>query len=398
MNDEQALQRFSRYQSELLEELYKAPTETGRWSAFLKSLVSACSSRSARLLVMDRQAEKVLCSTKFNIDDSEHQAYVDYYVNRCPWRPELQVKPPGRFYNTYYDVSCSQEDFYRTEFYNDWARHLDIAHGLSGSIYTDSRYTVQLLIQRTRGQGPFERDLAALVNQCLAPHVRQALHLARQSSIQKRWHLNALTAAEQSFMPFLLVDERGYTAYQSPKAQALIERWRGLSIKHEYLHFANPAHRVRFRRVLHSVTSGVAANQQTLVLTPEGHKRPVRLVVTPLLPGPPTDDLWPDSPVVAVYLQEPELHMDVDRTLLASLFGLTDAEAGVAAKVSLGLDPKALAEHHEVSVHTVRTQLKSAMRKMGVHRQAEMATRVILSAATRDRNLSNVPFNLERKQ
>lgn len=394
MDDRQVLRRFSDHQPELLDKLYQAATDNERWTAFLNSLVSACGSRSARLLVMDRQAQTVLSSTKVNIDDCEHQAYVDYYVNRCPWRPELQTKPPGRFYNTAYDVSCTQEEFYRTEFYNDWARHLDIAHGLSGAIYTDSRYTVQLLIQRTRGQGFFEPRLANMVNQLLAPHIRQALHLSRTNFLQQELHLNAMAAAERSFMPFLLVDERSHALYQSPLAQRLIERWPGLSIERGRLHLAHPAHRARLRLALKMASDGTAVTQQALVLTPEGCQTPIRLLVSPLLPGTPGDALWPDSRVLAVYLQDPTLHLDVDRELVAQLFGLTDAEARAAAGVSLGLDPKELAEQHQVSLHTVRTQLKSAMQKMGVRRQAELATRVILSAAARDRHLAGTSFDL----
>ncbi|MCH8552482.1 MAG: helix-turn-helix transcriptional regulator [Natronospirillum sp.] len=395
MEDRHALRKLSEHHPELLDKLYQASADGKHWTAFLETLVSACSSRSARLLVMDRQAQTVLSSTKVNIDDSEHRAYVDYYVNRCPWRPELMLKPPGRFYSSYHDCTCPQDKFYRTEFYNDWARHLDIAHGLSGAIYTDSRYTVQLLIQRTRGQGFFEPRLAELVNRTLAPHIRQALQLSRTRHLQQQLHLNVMAAAERSFMPFLLVDERGHMLYQSPLAQALIDRWPGLAITKGRLHFSYPAHRARFSMALKMASDDTSVSQQALVLTPEGSQTPIRLLVTPLLPGAPGDELWPDSNVSAVYLQDPTMHLDVDRDLVARLFGLTEAEARAAAGVSLGADPKDLAERHEVSLHTVRTQLKSAMQKMGVHRQAELATRVILSAATRDRHLAETSFYLK---
>lgn len=385
---------YVHHQGELLHQLYQTTIDSNHWPAFLASLVKICSSRSARLLVMDRQAETVLSSSKVNFDDNDHQAYVDYYVNRCPWRPELALKPPGRFYSSYHDCSCTQEAFYRSEFYNDWARYLDIAHGLSGAIYTDSRYTVQLLIQRTRGQGFFEPRLASMLNRLLAPHIRSALHLSRTRYMQQHLHLSALAAAERSFMPFLLIDRFSRVMYQSPQAQALIDSWPGLSIKTGELHFSVPHYQARFQQAIRRANGGTGAAQQTLVFGLAGLQTPVRLLVTPLLPGTPTDELWPEPGLLAVYLQDPKLHLDVDQALLTRLFELTDAEAKVAAGVSLGVDPKDLAERHQVSVHTVRTQLKSAMQKMDVRRQAELATRVMLSAATRDRDLADMPLKL----
>lgn len=392
MGDESTALQLRQKQPELLHQLYQTPADNSHWPAFLKSLVTACQSRSARLLVMDRSARQVLNSTKVNIDDREHNDYVTYYVNRCPWRPEMVMKPPGRFYSSYYDCSCPQEEFYRTEFFNDWARHLDIEHGLSSTLYTDSRYTVQLLIQRTGGQGPFERQLARELDRYLAPHLRQVLHLGRTTAMQKHTNVNALKAAERNFMPFLLVDGLGHSLYQCSRASALLERLPGIDLEQGRLRFRNGRQGALFSQALNTTVTSPEHPQKILVLALEGRHTPVRMLLSPMLPGQPSDPLWPDSPVVAVYLQDPQMHLDVDHELLARLFGLTRAEARVAASIALGADSRDLAERKGVSVQTVRTQLKSAMQKMGVRRQVQMAMRVIMSAAARDRSLVDTPF------
>jgi len=392
MGEEVTASRVLQQQPDLLDQLYQTPSDNSRWSRFLESLVDACESRSARLLVLDRTGREVLHSTKVNIDDHEHRDYVDYYVNRCPWRPEMVKKPPGRFYSSYYDCSCPQDEFYRSEFFNDWARHLDIEHGLSSTLYTDSRYTVQLLIQRTGGQGPFDRHLAQQLDRYLAPHLRQALHLGRTAAMEKHSNLSALKAAERSFMPFLLVDALGHSPYQCSRALTLLDQLPGIALEQGQLQFRVPRQRALFFQALKATLNGPEHSQKTLIFPLEGRHTPVRLLLTPLLPGYPSDSLWPESAVAAVYLQDPAMHLDVDHELLAQLFGLTQAEAKVAARIALGADPKGLAERHQVSVHTIRAQLKSVMHKMGVCRQVQMAMRVFLSAAARDRNLADIPF------
>jgi DNA-binding NarL/FixJ family response regulator len=52
--------------------------------------------------------------------------------------------------------------------------------------------------------------------------------------------------------------------------------------------------------------------------------------------------------------------------------GLTRAEAEVALALAEGLTPGEIAEAREVSLHTVRNQIKAMMWKCGVRRQAEL--------------------------
>lgn len=74
----------------------------------------------------------------------------------------------------------------------------------------------------------------------------------------------------------------------------------------------------------------------------------------------------------AVYLSEPERTIRPSEQQLTILFGLSAAEARVAAGIVEGLPVPALAERLHVSVHTVRTQLKSVFAKTGAQRQSDL--------------------------
>jgi DNA-binding CsgD family transcriptional regulator len=63
-------------------------------------------------------------------------------------------------------------------------------------------------------------------------------------------------------------------------------------------------------------------------------------------------------------------------SLLASLFGLTDAEAQVAVSLFNGFKPVEIAEARGASVATVRAQLKSIMAKAHCHSQLELVRRI----------------------
>ena len=357
-------------------------------------------SRSARLLVLDRQAEKVHYSPKVNIDDDEHRAYVDYYVNACPWRPELQEKAPGRFYSTRLDFTCSQESFYRTEFFNDWARHLDIHHGLLGTVFRDQRYTVQLLVQRTRGQGHFSRARAESMGQLL-PHIQQALRLSRGLAEERSRNAAALAASEQSTLPFLLFTEQGRMAYASGSARAALARLPGVNIRDERLHFEHAALAERFGRMMARLSrkpvSGIqGAGDSMDIPRPEGP--PARLFASVLEAGARESPLWPCPAQVLVYVQQPTECADIDRDVLTRLYGLSPAEASIAALVACGYTPTEIATHNGCSPHTVRTQLKAAFRKTETRRQSELAALVLQSPAVGRAGPQAPPVTLVQEQ
>ncbi|TVP54343.1 MAG: hypothetical protein EA349_11685 [Halomonadaceae bacterium] len=388
------LNDFEQQQSQLLQTLYQTTLESAAWDTFLRQLVTISGSRSARILVMDRQAEKVLNSSKVNIDDDEHRRYVAHYVNRCPWRPELKQKLPGRLYNTHSDFSCDQQAFYRSEFFNDWARHLDIEHGLCGTVFQDSHYAVQLLVQRTGGQGAFDLGITQRINQ-LIPHVRQALQLSRQITREQTRQGLALRVSEQSFMPYLLVDGHGSLSYACPRAREILTRLPGVELTAQGLQFQCRHQQRRFCLSLQSVLKGPVAGQSAdSSLTLINGALPVRLLVAPA--EAPTAastcrELWPSSAVATVFIQDSAEQLWVDECRLSQLFGLTPAEARVAAGVAMGQELRTLADLGGQSLHTLRTQLKVAMRKTGVCRQAELAVLVLRSAALRDRYDDVVP-------
>jgi DNA-binding CsgD family transcriptional regulator len=61
---------------------------------------------------------------------------------------------------------------------------------------------------------------------------------------------------------------------------------------------------------------------------------------------------------------------------LAVSFGLTPSEARVAAMVGLGVDLAACAKSMAIGIGTARNYLKSAQAKIGLSRQAELASLV----------------------
>ena len=370
---------------DLLDTLYEAPQAPDAWPRFLAQAVSATQSRSARMLVLDRRAQTVLSSIKHNIDDTDHQAYVDHYVNACPWRPELKDKPPGQLYSTFLDFSCRQNAFYRTEFYNDWARAQDIHHGVCGTVWQDEDHTVQLLIQRTKDQSHYSREETDQIND-LVMHVRRAVRLQTQFSALKHQNQALQQTLDIQAQPFALLDAQGTLVHVSQEAEALIEAHPHMTLANRKLTFHDVRQQSELLHQLGQVTHPNPALRGSgdVIAVPLNSHQVTRCLISPMHPGTaPGDFNAHPTPLAIVYFQDPLGDIEVDLDSLMQLFELSEAEARVAAGIAKGLSPQQIADNHFLSVHTVRTQLKSTFQKTGTMRQSELAKLMLTSPAAR---------------
>ncbi|NOY12407.1 MAG: LuxR family transcriptional regulator [Deltaproteobacteria bacterium] len=369
----------------LIENIYSTVADPGNWGPLIRELVTSTDSRSARLLVMNPDANRVISSTKYNIDDHYHRQYVDHYVNACPWRTELLRKKRGRLYSTYLHFSCRQPDFLRTEFYNDWARPQDIHHGVCGTIYQDCGRTVQLLIQRTGDQGYYTETDTAFFNG-LVPHLQHAFQLAGQVA-ESRARAEAIEiAARNELMPFILLDFLLRPIYCNAGAEVLIKTESTLSIQKEQLQLADREDNLCLQRLLQKCLA--AADSRDFHTTGE-------MMEVPRLDGP-NLQLWvkpvhPDVPIlsgkpagyVAVYIYDPKLEIPIDQERLVELYALSKAEIRVAIAMLATPDPAEVARRCCLSRHTVRSHLKAIFSKTDTKNQADLVKQLLAGPARR---------------
>ncbi len=377
----------------LLDALYHAPYEASGWQEFLSRMVSLSGSRSARILVMNQDADEVFNGVQVNTDASAHKAFVEHYVNLCPWRPGLATLPPGQFYSSFLDGICDQKTFYRSEFFNDWARHLDIHHGASGTVWQHDGQTIQMFMQRTGGQGHFTRAETNAFN-ALAPHIRRALRL--EAIMHQRKQQQEYLEQQGRFSAMLLVNVRGEVVYASESAWQMVREETNIRIHARKLRLVEKAGQEKLNRLLSASFDG--SNRHTPVtggVVPVWRpgRTPLLMQVIPLHPDA-DSSLMPVPAHAAIYLVDGEAETQMDLDKLASLLDLTHAEARVASLVAQGEKPADIALSCGVSIHTVRSQIKSIFLKTDISSQAQLTRLVRALPVQRQVSLPRTPFLL----
>lgn len=129
-----------------------------------------------------------------------------------------------------------------------------------------------------------------------------------------------------------------------------------------------PEDQAGLRQALRRAAFGGESSQLVLGRAAE---RPVVAQVRPALPA-----LQPLRALAVVIVHRRAGQAQARTRLLRQLFGLTEAEALVAAAIGDGARVEQIAEARRVAASTVRAQIKTILAKVGVGRQVELVQRL----------------------
>jgi DNA-binding CsgD family transcriptional regulator/PAS domain-containing protein len=225
-------------------------------------------------------------------------------------------------------------------------------------------------VQRSIEQGPFSQEELGRF-QLLSSHLAtagaaaKALGFARVDA--------ALAAFEASGTPVMLVDREARVF----RLNAAAERLLGADLQ-----LVKRRLRPRDRNGARALDAALGALLMNLgaeiplgapvVIAREG--RAPLLAYPSRIPALTIDALAPCQAMIA--FRDPEERLMPSVATLRECFALTEAEARLAVHIASGLTLDDVARKSSISRITARTQLAAAMKKIGVHRQAELVATV----------------------
>jgi DNA-binding CsgD family transcriptional regulator len=224
-----------------------------------------------------------------------------------------------------------------------------------------------LVLLRGAAQGPYSRaDVAPFVE--VAPHLRRAVVLASKfrSALAART-LDILAALE---LKAAVLDGTGLVVDLSSASERLLGD--DLRLVNRRLTAARPGEDDALQAVLRNAVAPAhpASQSGPSVATITRDGRLPLLVEGICLPAPARDAFSRVAGLVIFHDLERATRQPAERA--RALFGLTAAEARVAAAVGSGLAPQKVADELGLAESTVRSVLKQVFAKTGVSRQSEL--------------------------
>lgn len=292
--------------------------------------------------------------------DPKHNLSIREMPNAPVATPHLATDVPWR------------DEFLRSEAFEVLLRPQTIQDSALMSLVRETDHFVALSLMQPQGAGPFGEPERSLL-QVLVPHLRRAAQvMLRLGTLQTQVH--ALEdALDRLPLGVVLVDAQGAVIELNRTAAHIVAAGDGLRVERDGL----VATSARATRELRRLIAGAAATGSgkgtgpggVLALDRPSGGSPLALLVASLAREPPASGR---GSAAIVFVADPEQTDQPPEAVLRRLYGLTRAEAALAAQLLAGKELAEIAEDTAVSMNTLRTHLKAIFAKTGAQRQTEL--------------------------
>lgn len=242
-----------------------------------------------------------------------------------------------------------------------------------GNVHRDERINVVMSIHRGPAVGPLP-DTALPQCERLGLHMGKALSLwlsRRQRDARAALGMEVVQRLPQ---PIAIIDSARRIVGMNPAAQHFLAGSPLLRDNAGCLGARSASEDARLLIALRSLyppgDSQPAPARVFLGLGNAGSGR-TGLCLLPLAPSTTMGAFGPEA-LVMVMFHDPDDRPHPDAFMLAAMYDLTPAEARVASALCVGDAPSDIAERHNLSIHTVRSQVKAVLEKTDCSRQAEL--------------------------
>jgi DNA-binding CsgD family transcriptional regulator len=305
------------------------------------------------------------------------EEYARYWVRHDPWAKAVALLPAG-----VHDISdyVTHEALRQSQIWNEWGRRNDAAfHMLGAPLLRNGDSLAGIYFHRRENEPPFTAGSAALL-EALFPHLRRIFAAAELLAPALGGRGMAMQAGLEALTEgvALLNGERRLVFANAALRRMAAER-DGLALAPvDGITAAEPAARLALSR---AVTAALAAASGRIALLPTAgslalprlsERAPWLIRALPLRRSE-ANGLPADFRGAMLLVTDGEIHPAPAPALLARLFGLTGAQAALAAALAAGRSLDEHARRRGISRETARSHLAEIRRKTGCRRQAELA-------------------------
>lgn len=365
----------------LISRMYLGLADSRQWTPFASELASFFDSKISQISIINFYTADVELGIVVGVGEKAFQRYREL-VQLDP-KAAPAIKLLGKVI-TNRDV-IDDETYEASYFYKEVIEPIDGHFGLWVSLEGGPGQYCALAVMRGKSRGDYTEEDRELMGE-LVPHFRQVVRLRSEFLTINTERRIAAAALDHVAVPIFVLDAEARVQYRNDAASDLLHESNGPYIAGGRLCAAVPSETKVMREALRAILAGDNAPSPEAVghllqFTRPTGGAPFFGTLAPLWDA----DLAPDhvniqQPLAILFVSDPARPLETPPELLQRLFGLTPAEAQVAALLAAGHSLQAIAEQQSVAVGTVRSQLKTIFSKTGTNRQGELVSRVLASS------------------
>lgn len=228
---------------------------------------------------------------------------------------------------------------------------------------------VRLQFRRRPEQSPFSDDDVRMLS-LLRRHLRTAHSLELLTNHDKFGCLASAQLARNMAKGLVIVDTARSIHWRNPAADEILSGKDGLAEENGYLHAGRAFETAHLERLIRNAAAG---RHGVMLVARPAEKHPLGLAFAPVKAGGRILLSAPDNRTfVLITIKEMRRQIKLITGRLGELFGFTPAEEQLGALLLDGYSLHDAAQVSEKALSTIKTQLRSMLKKTGTHNQAEL--------------------------
>ncbi len=359
--------------------IYDAALDEKLWPDISPAVAAALDAPSASLQLRDVHNGVVdrLSMTK-NYDAKAIASYLSYYWQHDPW-----VEGARKFDLSTVLVNKDLVDESRlinSEFYHQYARPLGVFYLVGARFPVGNGEHGVIGIHRPWNGRAFDDADKVLVSSIL-PHLQRALQIRGRLLTPMIEHQAAREALDRTATATLVMSRDGRVLLADRKAEELFRDADPIRSVGDRLAVSSRGSSDRLSALIRSAAdtaAGRGASPGGMLVLERFDRLPLTVLVAPFRPA--RDGLGASLPAAILFIRDPEA-LSPGGEALQALFGLTPAEATAAGALADGKSVEEIATSLGVSLHTVRTHVKSVLAKTNTNRQSQLVGLLLRSVA-----------------
>lgn len=357
-----------------------AAMEPGRWQDVADALSRAVGPQvCTQIIGYDTHTNSAPLAVASGYDPDILKLYQEHYHQQNPYAARFDDMRVGDVVPA--AMLCKPNDMIRTAFYSDLLRPMEDIYCGGGTLLFREKGRVFVFggNMRAKDQDRYEDTWLSLCAN-IAPVMRQSLEVNRMISglSFENWALSQHNLGSQTAL--VLIDPNCRIHYASAEAERLLQAGEvmktGLFGKLQFT--CEEAHQVITKQT-GPLTSRCAPHMRSLAFkTDRGQRWTCRVAgmdLSQLEWSPFGKATQQQGPALLIALKPESCRFEINKAVQVT-FGLSEMEADTALHLAEGMTAAEIAESREVSIHTVRNQIKSALSKCGCRRQADLVIAV----------------------
>jgi DNA-binding CsgD family transcriptional regulator len=363
----------------LVESVYDASIDGSRWPDFLTQLAQQLGGVLPTLFIHDTRAHSGALAITVGYELGTVRAYQDHFAERNLWlRSGSHLLTPGSVRTSH--MMCPRRTLLSSEWYSDYCKPLHISQGIGATIHKDSMLTSNVAIFAGDDRADFaDEDIALL--KALMPHMQRALKIHMHVAASDLRRREFAEAMEPLSVGVILVSKDARVIFANGSAQQLLKHRDGLMTDQNGLRAVQLREGAALRALIGRTAANVGDPRSGggLNVTRSTGQRALQVLVSPIRPQ--QSAHLGERAVATIYVTDPERMAEKPEVVFVRLYGLTPAEAKVAAIIVRGRSARQAAEELKLSYNTIKSHLKRIFAKTGTARQADLVRLIVGRAA-----------------